>query len=147
MGTTHSKGFSIDDDEIVTKLLDNGLQVAFFTYSKEMSIDEKELLKKVAKSLPRSRIGIHITEPIHADSVIITDAINQFSDVVSHFIFQCDSNCTNLEHQKLLKTGKDLINNGGFAIQICFELPQGISETVAVSTHSSCPLKTHIIYN
>lgn len=131
MGIAFAEGFSMDDDENVTKLLDSGLQVAFFTYSKDMSTDELEILKKVAKSLPRSRIGICLNEPINPDSMIMSETISQFSDVVSHFSFKCNANCTNQEHQKILKCCKELINNVGFAIQICFELPIGTSETIA----------------
>ena len=138
MGTCFCKGFTADDDDNVTKLLDNGLQVAYFTYSLDMPIEEKTLLKKVVKSLPRSRVGIHFSQSIHSDDANMAETVAFFSDVVSHFNFKHDPSCTNLEYQKILKKGKDLVNTANYAIQICFELPLGTSESVAVSTIFYC---------
>lgn len=135
LGVTNAEGFRIDDDEIVSKLLDNGLQVAYFTYSVDMLAVEKELLKKVLKSLPRSRVGLSLNESSAATSTLMTETIHEFNDFASHFNFKCSSNFTNQEQQIILKTGKELINNSGFAIQICFEIPSNSALSTAVCFH------------
>ena len=65
-------GLKLDDDELVTSLLDNGLRVAFFNALEKGKTDEAELQAKVLGSLPRSRVGVSTIlniEDIGADNV------------------------------------------------------------------------------
>jgi len=118
----YAQGFTVDDDEIVTKLLDDGLHVAYFNLC-----DDKSLLLKVVKSLPRSRVGIYVpTDRITNE--LMASVVAEFGDVVGHFLFPCTA-----MDPSLLKTAKDLIHSSELAIQIGFELPTGWNEASAVS--------------
>lgn len=117
-----AQGFTVDDDEIATRLLDDGLHVAFFNLT-----DDKTLLSKVVQSLPRSRVGIsaHVS---NFSKEFMESVVAEFGKAVGHFTFSCSS-----MDPALLKAAKDLIHSSELAIQICFELPTGWNEASAVS--------------
>jgi hypothetical protein len=79
------EGFSIDNDETVTSLLDSGLHVAFFNAPSS----NDSIAQKVLGSLPRSRIGISLTNVIVGREVeIFNEIVQSNKHSVSHFYFK-----------------------------------------------------------
>ena len=80
-------GFEVDNDEIVTQLLDCGLNVAFFNLT-----SEQQLLKQVLKTLPRSRVGISVrSTPSTLES--IQSILQEFRELAGYFMFR-SLNCS-----------------------------------------------------
>lgn len=80
LGNFQAEGFSIDDDELVTRLLDEGLGVAYFNFT-----DEDTLLRHVLKSLPRPRVGVKLNlESLNVDH--FSELVNKYSEFAGHFI-------------------------------------------------------------
>lgn len=78
----HIDGFDVDNDELVTSLLDDGLNVAYFNIT-----EEHELLRQVLKSLPRSRVGLSMRS--NASSLEeIRGIVEEYREVAGHFIFK-----------------------------------------------------------
>lgn len=76
-------GLSVYRDDLVTKLLDSGLQVAFFDYESK----DRNILDRVLKSFPRTRIGI--TVPIdNLDAEIFRLMISQYGTSAHNFLFR-----------------------------------------------------------
>ena len=87
-------GFTVDDDEIVTRLLDNGLQLAYFNIN-TINNEEKELLNKVLKTFPRSRVGIYINNSNNSNNSDNSQSLDnvrllveEYSEIVSNFTFK-----------------------------------------------------------
>ncbi len=76
-------GLTINNDDIVTKLLDSGLRAAFF----DLNTQELGILERVLRSFPRLRIGLTISiDSLEAEQM--HTIITQFSDCAYHFLFR-----------------------------------------------------------
>jgi hypothetical protein len=83
---------SIENDQLAAKLLDEGLNIAFFNVPPfedfveklEVGNDSKSQFRDTLKSFPRSRIGLSLPQDISLATVII----NSYRDIVGHFIYR-----------------------------------------------------------
>jgi phosphoribosyl-AMP cyclohydrolase len=123
IGPCNVQGLVLDSDEIAVKLLDNGLHVAFFD-----TADETELLKKVLKSFPRSRVGVCFPDSaLEIDQMI--SLVDEFTDYCGHLSFKLSEKFD----PAYLNAAKHAIRSSGYSVQIYFELPVNIPEDVAVT--------------
>lgn len=131
-------GIDMSCDEVVKNLLDRGLGVAFVDYS----VTEIEILKKVLKSFPKSRIGIALTvQSVTAE--LFQDVFDLFSDDVHHFLFRLPSNL-NFEDIKLtLNTLKKVIQSGPI-VEIYFDMTLALTES-EIATLAIISESIHII--
>ncbi len=76
-------GLRATSDDLVTRLLDSGLLVAFFDFNPA----DADILERVLKSFPRLRVGLSISiDRFEADS--IQAIVNQYADCAQHFLFR-----------------------------------------------------------
>jgi hypothetical protein len=76
------EGLSIDDDDLATQLLDKGTHIVYFTNS-----EEKELQKKVLKSLTRARVGVSVMDAV-ASVDSMQNVIDEYREYAGHFLFR-----------------------------------------------------------
>ena len=122
----YADGFTSDNDEIVTILLDNGLSVAFFNYIEDTI--ENEILKKVLASLPRSRIGITLDkEEYNLDKMM--SIIENNIHLCGSFIFNIDLSYG--DEELFMENALGLIKNKNLNTSVYFKTDSGMSEVCA----------------
>ena len=78
----HVQGVQLDNDELVTKFLDNGCHVVYFDRS-----TEENLQTQVLKSFPKNRVGLNCEHDILTLAHMI-DIIGRYQEVAGHFLFR-----------------------------------------------------------
>ena len=116
-------GFKLDEDDLVTSLLDQGLRVAFFKQVENQDEDEAEMLGKVLASFPRNRVGVSTNLNINDISSTctpsklqqtMTETVSLCADKAMSLYFEvtansvsgkgCNSETEKEEYTKLLKS-------------------------------------------
>ena len=119
----HIDGLDVDNDDLATKLLDKGAHVVYFNWSAE-----KDLLRKVLQTLPKSRVGLSCIADV-VSLEMMTSAIGEFGECAGHFFFQlpplADTEAWK-EMTAIRQQAKTLAAKGA---RINFMLPVGVTES------------------
>ena len=118
----HVCGLDLDDDDVLTALLDRGLHVGFFNYS---VADDHEMRKKVFSSLPKGRIGIsYTTADVSVEKMV--EILKENMETCDHYLFRFECFET-AEEDAFIETAQEIMKTN-HSMHIYFVSFPGMSE-------------------
>lgn len=124
----HVDGLQLDNDELVTKLLDNGCHVVYFQDNRL----EHDLQVQVLKSFPKSRVGLNCEQ--HSLTLAsMMDMVGRYQEYAGHFLFRMPtlSDSQTLQEMAAIRQQAKVVAATG--VRINFLMPLGSSEADLVT--------------
>ena len=119
----HVQGVQLDNDELVTKFLDNGCHVVYFDRS-----NEENLQTQVLKSFPKNRVGLNCEQDVLTLAHMI-DIIGRYQEVAGHFLFRIPilTDSQTLQDMAAIRQQAKVVAATG--VKISFTMPVGSTPT------------------
>ena len=126
----HVQGLQLDNDELVTKFLDNGCHVVYFDRSTEDSLQTQ-----VLKSFPKNRVGLNCEQDVLTLAHMI-DIIGRYQEVAGHFLFRMPTLTDSQTLQDMAAIRQQAKVVAATGVKVNFKMPVGStpSELALLST-------------
>ena len=119
----HVQGVQLDNDELVTKFLDNGCHVVYFDRS-----TEENLQTQVLKSFPKNRVGLNCEQDVLTLAHMI-DIVGRYQEVAGHFLFRMPILTDSQILQDIAAIRQQAKVVAATGVKISFKMPVGSTPT------------------